>query len=260
MSKNSEEIKDYWENRAASDASAQSTTMDIWLRHIEAEYLKSEIGSHNPQLICDIGCGDGLTTINCAKAFLNKKFFGFDYSKSMIKNAEANKRNYLVDNVEFLVSDVTNNLLDQKFDFLFTTRCLINLENWDAQKDAISRIYEGIAPGGIYLMIENFQDSHNQFNSVRKQFGLPEIDIRDHNCFFHKPRTLDFLEKKFEVIKQINISSSYYLVSRIIYSSICLKSGVKPDYNDIHHQLAANLPFVGEYGPVRALTLRKPAK
>ena len=57
--------------------------------------------------------------------------------------------------------------------------------------------------------------------------------------------------------EEINISSTYYLVSRIIYSKICAETGVQMDYFDDHHRYAAGLPFSGEFGPVRLICLRK---
>lgn len=257
MNKTSREIKSYWENRAASDSSAQSTTMDIWLRYIEAEYLKKSIQHYQPKIICDVGCGDGLTTINCAKENLGIKFSGFDYSESMIRNAESNAKFHQVMNVSFSINDIAQNLIGQSFDFIFTTRCLINLENWDAQRVALDNIYNSLLPGGIYVMIENFQEGHDLFNSARREFGLSEITVRDHNCFFKRSKLFEYLEQKFEVLEETNISSTYYLVSRVIYSCICAEIGESPNYDDIHHRLAAKLPFSGEYGPVRAIVFRK---
>jgi len=257
MNKTSSEIKAYWENRASTDSTAQSTTMDIWLRYIEAEYIKKSIHRYQPKMICDVGCGDGLTTINCAKENPSINFFGFDYSESMIRNAERNANFHQVNNVSFSKNDIAQNLIGQSFDFIFTTRCLINLENWHSQRVALDNIYKGLSSGGIYLMIENFQEGQDLFNSVRREFGLSEIAVRDHNYFFERPRLFDYLAKKFEILEEVNISSTYYLVSRIIYSSICSDNRELPNYNDIHHQLAAKLPFVGEYGPVKAIILRK---
>ena len=72
--------------------------------------------------------------------------------------------------------------------------------------------------------------------------------------------TFDQMHSKihfFQVEDEINISSVYYLVSRIIYSKICYKAGKKPDYFDDHHRYAVALPFAGEFGPVRLICLRK---
>ncbi len=257
MEKNSDEIKAYWENRAANDSSVQSTTMDIWLRHIEAEYLSASIKKHRPHKVCDVGCGDGLTTISCARDNQLMSFIGFDYSESMISNAKSNAHQYNLPNISFSMGDITGGINSQSIDLIYSTRCLINLAGWSSQMTALSHIYDALSPGGIYVMVENFIEGQNLFNSVREKFGLPVIPVRDHNTFFARDDLLNYMSKKFDLIDEVNISSSYYMVSRIVYSRMCLDEGVTPDYNDIHHQLAAKLPFAGEYGPVRALTFQK---
>jgi ubiquinone/menaquinone biosynthesis C-methylase UbiE len=257
VEKKSAEIKAYWENRAANDPSAQSTTMDIWLRHIEAEFLSKIIKELRPQTVCDVGCGDGLTTMRCAKDNQSTKFVGFDYSENMIKNAILNARCHDLSNVSFCVGDVVEGVCAQGVDLIYTTRCLINLGGWDSQMVALSHIHDSLSPGGTFVMIENFIEGQNLFNSVRQDFGLPIIPIRDHNTFFSRETLFNYMSKTFSIVNEVNISSSYYLVSRVIYSRISSSEGLTPDYNDIHHQLAANLPFAGEFGPVRAVTFQK---
>ena len=134
---------------------------------------------------------------------------------------------------------------------------MINLADWESQKEAISNIGNSLKNGVVYLMIENFIEGQEMFNSLRATFGLPVIPIRDHNTFFAKRLLLEYMSQSFQVESDVNISSSYYLVSRIIYSSICQKDQMAPDYNDIHHELASKLPLLGEYGPVRAITFIK---
>lgn len=259
MKKNFAEIREYWENRAANDTSAQSTTMDIWLRDIEAEYLSAAIKQYKPKMVCDVGCGDGLTTIRCAINNPSTLFAGFDYSDSMISNAKSNASHHKLPKISFSSGDIMNGVGIQGLDLIYTTRCLINLTDWASQMAALSRIYEALLPGGIYLMIENFIEGQNLFNSVRESFGLPIIPVRDHNTFFSRDALTNYMGQKFDILDEVNISSPYYMVSKIIYSRICLSEGIPPDYNDIHHQLAAKLPFTGEYGPLRAITFKKKA-
>jgi hypothetical protein len=54
-------------------------------------------------------------------------------------------------------------------------------------------------------------------------------------------------------------SSSYYLVTRLLYSYIAMKNGEAIDYNHPIHQVGAILPQVGEYGPEQAGFYRKKA-
>ena len=257
MNKDPSQIKAYWDNRAAQDTSAQSTTMDVWLRHIEANFVSHCIQKFGPSVIHDVGCGDGLTTLHCAREHPDKKFLGSDYSEAMIHNSRKNLERQGLSNVDFLVSDATEGWVQRDVELAFSTRCLINLSAWDEQLRVIRNIHDSLVDKGLYLMIENFMEGHILFNSLREQFGLPQIEVRDHNTFFNRDQLIDSTATLFDVVEEKNISSSYYMVSRIIYSKLCADSGSTPDYFDKHHQLGADLPFAGEYGPVRAILLRK---
>ena len=257
MTMDAKEIKAYWDNRASVDSSAQSTTMDLWFRNIEADFLLQSIKEHNPINICDVGCGDGLTTLRCAKESPSRTFTGFDYSASMINNAQKNLQNQGIKNTAFYTGDITRKIGAKGFDFIYSTRCLINLPDWIAQAKALTQIKNLLRNGGVYVMIENFIEGHDMFNSVRADFGLPPIQIRDHNTFFERDNLMTQMTKDFDVLEEINISSTYYMVSRVVYSVICKDQNISPDYNDIHHRLASRLPFSGEYGPVRVIVFKK---
>ncbi len=253
---NFEEIKKYWEKRAAGDSSAQSTTQDYYLREIEYNVLHERIQKYSPGSVADVGCGDGRTTTRLASKSPNVLFQGFDYSSSMVENARKQLSSAEVPNIHFDQSDICAGLKDS-FDLVYTTRCLINLPSWDLQRTAINNIHESLTNDGVYLMVENFIEGQENFNQVRKNFGLPEIPIREHNFFFQRDRLLEYIKGRFQVEEEVNISSAYYLVSRVIYSKICSETGRQPDYFDDHHRFAAGLPFTGEFGPVRLICLKK---
>lgn len=251
-----DEIKKYWEKRAAADSSAQSTTQDYYLREIEVNVLCERLGKYSPILVADVGCGDGRTTLRIANDFRNTTFLGFDYAPSMVKNAQANLISSGLSNVKFEQFDICGGLKDS-FHLIYSTRCLINLPSWDLQKVAINNIHNALNESGVYLMIENFIETHNGFNQIRKDFGLSEIPVRDHNLFFQRQRLLDYIDFMFTIEEEVNISSTYYLVSRVVYSKICSELGQAPNYLDDHHRFAARLPFCGEYGPVRLISFKK---
>lgn len=256
---NYKDIKDYWNNRAKNEGQTlQSTTNDYYLREIELDTLYKYISELiKPKitdiLIGDIGCGDGYITSSLAAKFTQAQFYGYDYSSEMIKNAKSRQTN----NCFFDVSDVVHDNFIQKFDILFTTRCLINLPNISLQKQALEKIYNALKNNGHYFMIENFEDGQNNFNQIRKFFDLEEIPVRNHNLFFSHDWLDNFIKDKFEIIKVENISSIYYLVSRIVYSAICKENGESPDYFDIHHKIACKLPQCGNFGPVKLMILKK---
>jgi SAM-dependent methyltransferase len=255
--KHAESVKDYWNTRASADKTAQSTTNDFYLREIESRCVGGAIAQFNPARVFDVGCGDARTTIYLAKMFPQISFLGGDYAEAMIANARNNLRQEELGNLELVRFDIARPGDTPPADFVYTTRCLINIPGWDAQKQAITNIAKLLQRGNTYVMIENFVDGHREMNTVRRSFGLSEIKIRDHNCFFEADALLPFLNDQFDVQDIQNISSSYYLVTRGIYSKLCQQQGVEPDYFDDHHKLAAQLPFCGNFGPVKMLILRK---
>ncbi|MBI4356608.1 MAG: class I SAM-dependent methyltransferase [Gammaproteobacteria bacterium] len=251
------EVKKYWEDRAAQDASAQSTTQDFYLREIEYNILRERIQKYIPSSVADVGCGDGRTTTRLASHFPSIAFSGFDYSSAMLNNTRKVLLTSGATNVDFAEGDILSKSLKGSFDLIYTTRCLINIPSWDLQKLAIHHIHTSLNEGGLYLMVESFVENQEKMNQVRNQFGLSEIPIREHNFFFQKNRLIDYLKDKFEVEEDINISSSYYLVTRVIYPKICFERGEVQDYFSDHHRFAVHLPFCGEFGPIRLLCLRK---
>lgn len=251
-----DEIKKYWDDRAAGDRSAQSTTQDYYLRTIESRVLAGLLARIGAETVADVGCGDGRTTGSLASIFPKLRFSGFDYSGQMIATARSISQEAGIGNVTFAEADICNSIEGQ-YDALYTTRCLINVPSWEGQKAAIKNLHGALHPGGHYFMVENFIEGHNLLNGVRRQYGLPEIAVRNHNLFFERSALLDYVREMFDVVEETNISSTYYLVSRVIYSKMCADAGTTPDYFDDHHRLAAELPFSGEFGPVRLLCLKK---
>lgn len=254
-----EEIKNYWNNRASQHKSSiQATTDDVYLREIELQNIISTISTLNGiKKITDVGCGDGFTTIQVAKQFAEIQFNGFDYSEAMIDNANKLLQEQKLKNLSFFVNDITKTEEIGLSDLIYTSRCLINLNSDELQKTALNKIHQSLSENGYYLMIENFIDGHNEFNKLRLKFDLPEIKLREHNLFFEQENLLSFMKNKFELLKMENISSLYYIVSRILYSKICQNESKIPDYFDIHHQLGSKLPILGNYGPVKLFLFKK---
>ena len=256
-----EEIKKYWDDRAkAHKESPKATTNDVYLRDIEVSTcIKAleQADKAGAKTVADVGCGNGYSTLQLAQRFPDMTFHGYDYSDSMIENAIKSKESMGIENIDFAVYDILSGPLDEAYDFICTDRCLINLSTWELQQQGLANLHASLNVGGTYLMIENFLEGQNNFNSVRRDFDLPEIPVRDHNQFFDRNEFEDFVQHKFDVTKRENISSAYYLVSRVIYSAICQKTGTTPDYLDDHHELASRLPYLGDFGPTVSYTLGK---
>ena len=255
---NKESIKEYWDSQALKYGDApQATTLDYYMRKKEIQCIKDYIKQSNCKTIADFGCGNGFSTLDLSKSFPKLEFFGFDYSKEMIRNANKRKIKENSMNIEFDVFDLTQDTTTRKYDLIITDRCLINLSSWEDQMVAIKTIFNSLTRNGVYLMIENFVEGHNNFNHLRTTFDLPIIKIRNHNLFLEKKKVHDYCVSLFKNITYQNISSTYYIVSRVIYSKICKENNEDPDYLDIHHELASQLPDMGDYGPVYSWVLKK---
>lgn len=258
-----ERIREYWTQRAAESGDAAATTNDVWLRELEARVLAATLSERVPSArsALDVGCGDGLTTLRLARERPELRLTGVDFSPAMIELAERHRLAAPeAEQVVFRTGDVrelSQVLPDQRFDVAMSDRCLINLEDLGQQRAALAEIARCIAPGGIYLAVENFLEGHRAMNQARTRLGLPEIPVRWHNCFFDEPAFRDAAAPWFEIEEWRLFSSSYYLATRVLYSAYCRGRGEQPDYDHDLHRLAVDLPWAGDFGPVRLAVLRR---
>jgi len=264
MKKNILEIKKYWDERAQSFVAdpRRTTTNDYWLRLVEIREIKRALAQiKKKKKILDIGCGDGFSTINIAKSFSSCNFIGGDYSENMIKNAKIllKKMRVTPPNIKFQVLDVLDmSVLNNKFDVIISDRCIINLPDRKLQKRAMQEIWRYLKKNGYYIMVEDFVEGHNVMNKLRKKLGLKEIPIRWHNNFLDERIINDFITKYFKIITRKNISSIYYLITRVVYSKICQNENREPDYDDPLYKIAYEIDeYAGNYGPVNLLVLKK---
>lgn len=263
----SNRIKQYWADRAkATDpASTQATTYDVFLREHEIATLKKRIAEASfpgGSTVVDLGCGDGHATVSLAAEFPEIRFIGVDWSEEMLTLAETrlSGRPELRRNVSFHVGDMrhlSGSFRSERFECFLTMRSLINLTTSEQQYDTITQIAEHLVPGGYYFCIENFVKGQNNFNRLRVAMGLPEIPVRWHNIFFEDETFLERTRRYFNPVVMDSFLSSYYLATRVIYSAGCHLSGEEPDYMHPIHQVAARLPPIGDFCPIRLVSMRR---
>lgn len=258
------EVKDYWNERAKNaKLNPNATTDDVYLRELEINTFIREIKKINPLNVLDLGCGDGFTTLGVANKINNTKFLGVDYSDNMIKNANdrlAENPIEVKNRVSFTTGDATK-LLEQfepnSFDVIISSRCLINLPSTEQQYKTIEDISKLLKNNGTYISVENFEDGNKDFNDLRIKMGLDPIPVRWHNLFFNPEMYLEKTKQFFNTVELENFSSSYYYATRIIYSKFCQLKNEKPDYLHEIHQLAIDLPSMGNYSPIKLAIHKK---
>lgn len=266
MASSVNKIKEYWDNRAKEHTSdCQGTTNDLYLRELEIKTVSEIIrglGLSYGASIIDIGCGDGYSTMRLAKTFSEYNFTGVDYSKSMIANAvkKRDEDTELKENVQFNVADVLNldvTLGELKFDVAITMRVLINLPELSQQQTAIKNIANKCAENGHYIAVENFMDGQRNMNELRKSVNLPEIPVRWHNRYFEKDDFKSIAEANFKNLTFIDFTSSYYYITRVVYSKMCQLQGVEPSYEHDLYRVAIDMPYYGEFSPIRMVVMGK---
>lgn len=203
--------------------------------------------------ILDVGCGNGFTTKSIAKKFPEASVTGVDFSSKMIEEA---KRANLAPNIDYFDGDVlalsrNPNLSGAKFDIVVSTRCLINLSNWDEQKIGILEMRKMLKPDGRLILVENTKEGLDNLNFVRKAVGLEPIKTRWHNQYIPEPDLKKFLSDNhghlFTQEYVENIGNIYYLISRVLYAKMCKDEGVEPEYSHKINEIAAQLPTMGEF-------------
>ena len=257
------EVQQYWDERArAAELNPNATTDDVFLRELEVRTLAASLAAvgHKAPRVLDLGCGDGFTTLKVAQQVGHASFVGVDYSESMISSALRRLEDESADvrsRVKFETGDATR--LAEKFetgtfDVVISTRCLINLTSAEAQFAAIADIARLLKPNGRYLAVENFEEGQAELNTLRRTMGLPEIPVRWHNLFFRESEYLDNVGVHFSKVEIRNFTSAYYYATRVIYSKYCEMKGTKPDYKHEIHQLAIDLPEMGNFSPIKLIT------
>lgn len=256
-----QEIKKYWNEQASRlGADPRATTQDYCMRNIEINYIAEFLTSFNqPLRVLDIGCGNGFSTLEYSRRAPWHSYTGGDYSEEMIKAANLGlqgrgRRN----NIEFAVMDVLNlSKENKKYDVITSDRCLINLDGAKGRRHALREIAKCLNSGGRYLMVENFIEGHREMNRLRECLELPEIGVRWHNSFFSMAELEDSIRHIFKIERFENISSLYYLITRVVYSKLCEAEGRAPDYDHPIYGIAEKLPPLGNYGPIYACTMTR---
>ena len=257
-----EDIRRFWNEQAeALGTDPRATTPDFWLREIEISNISRVLEAlADASRVLDIGCGNGYSTLRLAAQHPQLTIVGGDFAAAMIEQAEVNRREAdpeVQERVQFVEMDVLSIGADGEFDVVVSDRCLINLPSWDLQQTALEQIARALKPGGTYVAVENFLGSHENFNRQRVELGLEPIALRWHNTYLDEARFLSTLEAGFELSEISPISSTYYLVTRLVYSKLCQLEGVEPAYDHPIYEIATQLPALGDLGPIKMLVLKK---
>jgi SAM-dependent methyltransferase len=230
-------IKALWDARSSDSSldNAQVNSPDVWQRWLEIEVLKKVLPLNSR--VIDIGCGAGFATKQIAP--IVTEILGIDYSHGMIERALQDSAGMPM-NAGFAVADLFALSPAQfgRFEVALTVRCLINLPDWGAQQEALSRIATIVKSGGLYIFIEGCAEGRARLNMLRQVVGLKPMPDVWHNVDFERERTLSFLERDFTLERDMGFGT-YDLISRVVHPLLVAPEA--PKYQSPINEVAARV-------------------
>ena len=228
-----EKVYDHYVKQADTFAhSWESTMQDRLIRETEIESLVRIIklihSENNPKReirILEVGCGNGYVSARLLCEFPNLIIEALDVNSELISTA--NERN--LPKCEFKVLDIADENADQflseEYDFVFSVRCLINIEEAESQLRAIKTMGSKLAPKGYLALLEGFISGQDKYNDIRNAFGYNQIPPAWHNWYLDLTKIDDmtapkgFLRRLENPLEEIGVDShhlsSHYLATRV---------------------------------------------
>jgi ubiquinone/menaquinone biosynthesis C-methylase UbiE len=215
-----------------------------------------------PRRVLDAGCGNAFTLERLSLAAPQDEHWGVDASIDMLAvgcRRPAARR---------LAAGSAQSLpfAAPSFDIVVSQRCLINILDWEGQREALAEIARILRPGGFFLMIEGFEDGLRANNQARRECGLEELRPAHHNLYLEKTILFAELGRWFRVVEPqeldpdepdrlaSNFLSSHYFVARVLYAALNKGEWVR---NAEVMKFFSFLPPLGNYSPIQALVLKR---
>lgn len=258
MTNHDNHIKLYWENQAKKyKDSYWASWGDIHMINLEKELIGNYVKSG--QTILDVGCGNGFSTFELLKKD-PKSVIGVDLTENMINEAKKKKEELKADKISFEIGDIRMlKFKDDSFDIVYTIRVLINLPNWEEQKQGIKECIRVAKKGGKIIFSEAFWEPLTLLNSFRLLKGLAPLVEHDFNRYIKKESLNTFLKSLNLEFEIIDFSSIYYLGSRFLRELVTdyrSYPGYSNPINKIFYEIEKKYSG-GDFGIQQAYIIRK---
>jgi SAM-dependent methyltransferase len=223
-------IKKHWNRMGAEfdkTSSVTPTSRDPFLGMLEKQnilrYLKSDFA------VLEIGCGDASHTVEYAKHV--DHIIAIDVAETLVERAQLTAATASCGNVEFKVCSVLEmeDLFElRQFDCIISQRCLINLPQWNYQKEAIGQLHRLLDDDGLFLLTEGFQKELDRLNVLRQSLGLNEIRAVQYNRNIIRTKFERFIADFFDIV-ELRDYGLYLLLSRVFHPLAILPDEPKHD-------------------------------
>lgn len=242
----------FWKNRAEKTHNSEKYSMpDVTLQRKEFNELIEIVKSlGNSKRVLDLGCGTGIDLIKLGDIFDCNYFLGIDNCSYAIEEAiEKTKGKY---NLEFRLNSATTlDLKNENFDLIYMKRVLSNIAP-ENQLNLVSQLRDSLNDNGNLLIFDYFREPYDKLDGFREKVGLDKLKRPNHNDMLSVDFTSEVEALGFQY-KEINFSSSYFLMTRVILPKLFGNIG----YDTNLHQLASIIPNFGNFGVDRAYLFKK---
>ena len=264
-----EAILEHYRSQAEKHGDSPRLAMeDDVVRTKEMDFVRNFVGGvlqdRKDADVLDAGCGNGYVLQELVGSGLQARFQGFDYSPELVSIAQGRD----LPGCQVQRGDVRSlPFPDDAFDAAYTVRVLINLLDWSDQELGLAEIHRVLKPGGLYLMIECFEEALERNNKARTEVGLAPIAAAGHNLYLQRERFFRSITDMFDVVDldtldapdpgyrfQENFLSTHYFVARVLHPLVTKGDWVR---NTEFVKFFSHLPPYGDYSPIQAHVLRK---
>ena len=263
------EVVQYWNSRAGIGEMAG--TRDLIAKQLEMKTLAGCFPIDSTESVIDMGCGNGMTSLYLKTIRPGLRILGVDNADGMIAHAigrmnmerdriirgnpllrdepcvytERTLENPACGDVSYEIGSVMDYRPKELVDCAYTERTLVNLPDWEAQRNAIMNILQMLRPGGTYLMMENSRDGVEELNTIRAMVGLSPIVPPWHNRYLQDAEIDSISVNEFgKLVQIINYSGAYYFLSRVVNAWLAKAAGTEPVYDAPCNKLALELPQI----------------
>lgn len=257
-----DQIRDFWNRQAEEHGQAPAASWsDHWVIDLENREIVSRLNDGDQVL--DVGCGTGYSTVRfaCQRRI---DIRGIDYVPEMIEQARLRldqNADKLVGSVKWAVGDVTT--LDGPagfYDKVVSIRVIINLGEWERQREALLRCARLVKPGGLFLLSEATVQGWNRLNAMRREWGLPDISMPPFNNYLDQNAVVDALSSDLELVELVNFASTYFWGTRLLKPLLIKATGANVDVANPDtewNRWFAQLPAWGDCGTQKLFVFRK---
>jgi ubiquinone/menaquinone biosynthesis C-methylase UbiE len=256
------EIYDFWSRQATEHRQSPSASWSD-VRVIEMEIAQISERLNDGDHVLDVGCANGFSSVQFA-THRNIRLRGLDYIPRMIDEARVRGRLaklQLKGTVEFDVGNITN--LDEKdgsYNKVVVIRVLINLGNWEQQKQGLRECARVLQPGGMLLLSEATLQGWERLNRLRAEWGLPDIPMPPFNEYLDQDRVVSALAGQMRLVEISNFASTYYVGTRVLKPLLSKATKAPLDVADPNaewNRWFSQLPAAGDYGTQKLFVFEK---